>query len=716
MTCRSTLKRWPRIISALLAAVCLATPLAKACGPFFPSDILSKTDDELKAGPRGDFAVELERLKPHCTATVTAIIPEDKQRISYYLPDVASYGPAQTTAGDLADLRAALRESGASEAAITKMSGQLETLRKAIQTYQESLLKWEERSWDTTRGPKPEFSIVDIGNRLEGLPAEFADYQRGAIAYHSGQVDEARKSWLAILAQPAGQRKYRSTWAAYMIGRTYSTADPTKAVEYFRMTRELAKSGFADTLGLAAASLGWEAAAELKRDHPEQALALYLDQAASGDLTAGASLGQVASGCLADKKAPLNRLAKDEISRRVITAWLISTDYYKRSDTLANEYVHNTPRWLKAIEGADVKDAAGFDRLAWMAYKAGDFAATRRFLDRAPKDTGITYWVRAKLALREGKLEDAARFLDQAAKQFPETEEWPAATESKDADPPMHPRNRIRGELAVLKLSRSQYSTALDLLLKAGYWDDAAYVAERVLTPNELKSFVDQHVGSYKKQTHKAEDDRIITDSDPEPAIRHLLGRRLLRLGRWKEARAYFPAELQPKVDAYVTAIRTGHDAKHPNAERAKALWAAAKLARFSGLELLATELEPDGASAGGNWSSGKIESGPQRDKVVNVVSADERKRAEVVEVPNLRWHYRYTALDHAWAAAQLMPDDTDELAQLLCEAGAFVKAQDPKAADRFYKALVNRCPSTVLGQDAATRHWFPPDKPDVKK
>ena len=48
---------------------------------------------------------------------------------------------------------------------------------------------------------------------------------------------------------------------------------------------------------------------------------------------------------------------------------------------------------------------------------------------------------------------------------------------------------------------------------------------------------------------------------------------------------------------------------------------------------------------------------------------------------PDKRFHYRYRAADLAWEAARLMPDNAPELAVLLCEAGGWLKARDPKAA-----------------------------------
>ena len=57
------------------------------------------------------------------------------------------------------------------------------------------------------------------------------------------------------------------------------------------------------------------------------------------------------------------------------------------------------------------------------------------------------------------------------------------------------------------------------------------------------------------------------------------------------------------------------------------------------------------------------------------------------------------------------MPDESAILAERLCEAGGWVKGKDPRAADRFYKALVTRCGTTELGRAAIEKKWFPENK-----
>ena len=76
---------------------------------------------------------------------------------------------------------------------------------------------------------------------------------------------------------------------------------------------------------------------------------------------------------------------------------------------------------------------------------------------------------------------------------------------------------------------------------------------------------------------------------------------------------------------------------------------------------------------------------------------------------PNSRFHYRAIALDLAWRAALLMPDESEQTAEVLCTAGGWLKNFDRTGADRYYKALVKRCGKTTeLGRQADQLRWFP--------
>jgi hypothetical protein len=127
-------------------------------------------------------------------------------------------------------------------------------------------------------------------------------------------------------------------------------------------------------------------------------------------------------------------------------------------------------------------------------------------------------------------------------------------------------------------------------------------------------------------------------------------------------------------------------------------------------MELLGTEIEPDWFVYDGHFARDRIadrRSLPGPSALVSS-SSDERRRIGENTVPEERFHYRYEAAGHAWRAAELMPDQSDQTARVLCIAGSWLKDRDPQAADRFYKALVRRCGATQLGREADELRWFP--------
>src|SRR5262249_40210870 len=88
----------------------------------------------------------------------------------------------------------------------------------------------------------------------EEFICEFSDYDRGAFAYRQGPEhwEEARKAWQGLLERPEQDRHYRTVWAAFMLGKMAIKLGDSAAPGWFQKTREFARKGFADSLGLAA--------------------------------------------------------------------------------------------------------------------------------------------------------------------------------------------------------------------------------------------------------------------------------------------------------------------------------------------------------------------------------------------------------------------------------------------------------------------------------
>ena len=694
----------PRLSTSAAAAVLvaiLARPDLRACNPEFPNSVIGVPDKTLLAAPVADFRAELARIPAANDPGVKAIVPKE---YADWMGDKAMSD--QTDAMDVADLRAALRGVSSGE-----------TIVLALRTWRENFRK----------NPRNAPALP------AGLPEEFALYENGAICYHNKDLTGARAQWQKLLALPEKSRHYRTVWATYMIARTYAESDPATAAKLFPQVRTAAKGGFADSIGLATVSLGWEARAYWQLDNWKVAVELFLEELHAGDEIAPWSLRDVAAAFLAGDEKRLAAAAQIPATRQLITAYLAAQGGPENT-TRPNDLGKKAKRWLDLVAAANPTDLRGTDRLAWVAYQSDDPAAADRWLKlgaggggKEGEQTPLGQWIRAKLFLRQGQIDQAAACLARAAAGFPKNEEWndTAPYAAPDGfyggDRPWRPAAHAAGELAALKLGRAQFTDALDLLYRNNFWGDAAYIAECVLTPDELKAYIEKNFRDHDPGQYpldRSTDQRKFEQVN-DTGIRYLLARRLTRLGRWKEARPFYPAKLQPVLDQYIAGIRDGHDSKKTNAEKAAALWSAAKIARYQGMELLGTELAPDGGITGGAFdegTQGEAKTRPAqdlKDRTLAPLTKEEQQRLALLPeaLPDKRFHYRYIACDHAWDAAALMADNTDELAKILVEAGSWLSARDPKAVDRFYKALVTRCPKTALGQQAVALKWLPPFK-----
>ncbi|OYV05789.1 MAG: hypothetical protein CFE26_09760 [Verrucomicrobiales bacterium VVV1] len=126
-------------------------------------------------------------------------------------------------------------------------------------------------------------------------------------------------------------------------------------------------------------------------------------------------------------------------------------------------------------------------------------------------------------------------------------------------------------------LAREDFFQALDAVQQGGYEADAAYVAESVLSTDELIRFVRLHAPSWKDPEPIAPAASEEEPPDPgtperpvDPAtaltsmqgswspyisadnrLRWQLARRLAREGKFKEAREFMPPDLVPLWDHY---------------------------------------------------------------------------------------------------------------------------------------------------------------------
>jgi len=707
------LNRTGWIFSSLVLISWVGCWPARACGPFFPNTLLAAGSAALLDAPTATFLAELEAM---------AVTP------SHFLALPAELGFAeQTTSSEKVDLERALRSLGKKPAEAAPIVKAVESARDQLRDWLDSIDHLDEtpESHVPNSLASPPFPTLDLPS---DLPAEFADYLEGAWCWHNPAVKDksnARHAWKRLLARPPGERKYKSTWAAYMLGKSFEKENADQAMAWYQKVRELAAKprNFTDTAGLAAASLGLEARLLLRRHDYAGAINLYLDQLATGDQTAPNSLRFAAKQALQSGPAQLAALAKNPSIQPVITAYVIShrVEWASEDDGESKERGGFAIRWLEAVEVAGIKEVASAERFALAAYQANALDLAERWAKRSAAKP-VSQLVQAKLLLRKGKVVPAAAILSRLTALFPPDE--PLATNAAPAslfDRLLYhdsdaARQRTRGELGVLRLSRRDYVQALDALLRSGYERDADYVAERVLSVDELKTYVDRNwpPGSSIDNAMVASMDPSENDSAAAPnirkEIRHLLARRLTRTMRGDEAGDYYPTELRESWRELVQSLRAGRDDSLDARARAEALFSAAWIARTNGLELLGTAVEPDWFIYGGNFEMDPLlgERRPLQTQVAPASDDELRRAARNAADPDQRFHYRYQAAFLGWEAASLLPDNDDLTARILWQSGVWLKHRDPQTADLFYKALVKRNRRTVLGSAADAQRWFP--------
>ncbi|WP_447891266.1 hypothetical protein [Pseudomonas hormoni] len=636
-------RNWPRHLLCLSLSLPLGSALA--CGPDFPMRLLDNRGQSLAELPEGNFRFEINRLG-HAIAGLKNVT-----EVVYNSMDATDY---------------AEQRDKAEQAGLTvEQQAQVKQLRSLTDAHQ-------------------------VEAQGASLPTELVLYLAGAVAFNAGDPGLAAEYFRKVLALPADQRALRSTWAAYSLGRALfamsaeADAKPdllTPSREAFEQTRQLSIDGFSDPLELGVASLGEEARVARTAGDWNRAIELYATQNLHGSAVGYTSLKLLVADLAAMPDEQLAALLKGKPVQQLITASLISRLGWSFGDQPPNEQ-----KLIKLLQASTRGSLDNADRLAAVNYQQGDYASAKAFLEHAG-DGGLAWWLRAKLAMREGDKTAAAAAYAKAAQAFAQNESW-GERRTPDWDfETLQPKCRVEGESAILALQRGDYLQAFDQLYRSNdiYWFDAATVAERVLTVDELKHYVDTQVPAPPALTQQDRDNYV-----PLPVaakLRNLLGRRLLREERYDEAPAYFgDAELQNKAKAYGQLRQEAESAWWPT-RRAEALFNAAKIAREWGMDILGYEMAPDYATFGGNYSLESTEL-----KVGPLVAEEEVKRQHASAAqPDQRFHYRYVANALASRAADHLPHTSQAFAAVLCAATGWNTDQEQKSA--FYQRYVKEGP-----------------------
>ncbi|WP_019467423.1 hypothetical protein [Dyella japonica] len=716
-------RQW--IVAAVVAG--LAGAVAWACGPMFPNQLLDQREATLKFVPQNSFAFEAQHLLPATDKLVGSEPPpyggDDKKG------DDAEATSLGVSVAQLARIKT-LRDLHTGDEAFE----QGKDLPADLRAYVAGAL-------DFTRDQQDEAAARF--EQVLALPPDQAKLRSVWAAYMLGRI-HAEKAHDAASNAAVFQRERAAAAKAFELARTRAVdgASDTQglAVSSFGEEARLylydhgAQCSWGDLYGTPADAVdGADSASDneadrhaptkdagcgngLTADDLKRAITLYAAQAGHQSDSAVNSLAAVADFSMRQPHLA-DQLIDSPVPQRLLVAYVLARMGGESDDTAANATKPKIdPRLtalVQAIEKRGLDHVAGADRLASLAYQVGNYDLATRLVDKSSGP--LAEWVRAKLALQKGDMAAANAAYAAAAKAFPKADDPQAAIEPANAQ-------LISGEHGVLALARGEYVVAMGHLYDAGlavggdgnqydeygdtagtgYGNDAMYVAERVLTTDELKAFVDARAPASPVPERK-KDEHGYELSAPFPLadnLRYVLGRRLMRAGRYDEALSYLPADddirigsydenhtlkpagLRSKARAYAQALG---NSKHAWTDigKAQGLYAAAVIAREDGMEILGYEQSPDFHDNGGSFQGGSGQA-PDSLKQAYVTDGERQRYAESVAKPDYRFHYRYIAADEASQAADLLPPRSQAFAAVLCQATGWMLDGPPDYEDHY--------------------------------
>ncbi len=709
----------PKILCFAISACLLGTTIdpAFACGPDFPLELLSNRKQTLQGMPSGLFDFEATRLLAK---------------------------PAAKLAPEL-DLGTAWFESSP-EIPVTELQQQAET-----RDYTPSQID----AWKRARSAA---SAAEAMALVGDLPAAHQHYIAGAAAFRAGDLVAAKAEFEAILALgDAGSS--RVVWAEFMLARTAFLAGEgdAAAASHFENARTLAAGGAADPLGLAVASLGaqaqlsWRPIANAEEVDIAQtlprAVELYAQQAAYGSASGNASLLIVARWLNAHPEA-LQVGLNDALVRKLMTSYAFSRGFEAMDDAQTQAFSsgsdYKDPNLMAGMGSTKIASSLldailasspdgkldGGDRLAAALYRAGKFDDAAKFA--ASSDLPLAAWVSAKLALRAGDQKQAAAQYAKVIKGYAADEHWvPGGYESQS----LSAQCRAQGEAGTLALSQGDFAEAMLQFFNAGddYTNDMSYIAERVLSTDELIAFVDVHTKPQTLQKVEASEYSPLSYEIPfnaetgvrakgyqQHTLRAVLARRLLRESQYDRALPYFnnPLHLQSAKE-YGAAMLRANSAS--GIQKAQALFEAASIARTAGIDILGTQLSPDFAVYGGGF--GDYEPTPEElkespalyAKPTALISPEENKRTQLsAPQPNKRFHYRYQAVALAEQASDLLPARSQAFAATLCKATSWIIFRDQPAGEKLYRRYLHQGAYVPWGYRFGTTAGCP--KPEFER
>ena len=392
-------------------------------------------------------------------------------------------------------------------------------------------------------------------------------------------------------------------------------------------------------------------------------------------------------------------------------------------------------RWLDALANAKIDGSFAPVHVALLQYAAGRWQDCRASSLLIPADDPLRKLLLSRCQLRLEGDRSASRRLLEPGQPKPDK----ASATGRVAKPftnefslnvVIDPRNkteltaRVHGELGMMALSDGDFTEALNLFEEGGYGTEALYVAECLLSVDELKEHVERrHIAGPPAMNFNQ------GWNEPLENLEQELSSRLMRAGQLELALQYVKPAIRPQAMNYVLLRRAAERTDLEDRSRADAYWRSALTIRTIGEEVVHAPFGLSWSSGGEGWYVGygyfpRVRLGkagedlPVPSSILLEASPEEKRRLLAwqdthVDHPDLSERdARYAAFRHALQAVRLLPDNDPAGAEILQYAGNLLKYRDPKAAQPAYVLLVTRFKETRYGKHALKARWFSSERP----
>lgn len=518
------------------------------------------------------------------------------------------------------------------------------------------------------------------------LPAEldeFKLYLEGFEELHAApDLATVPEAWQKLLALPPERRHFRTAWVHFILGNHFKADCHT----HYDNCRNAVRAGFADSQGVALRSYTLEirygknpvrlirraAEAELSNSHLE--FLETIDQRWINSLTAPQYIS------LLEDPLCLEFLALMDTSDRF------------------NKMIGSYP-----LRSADIR--------ACHAYRKGDMKLARKYISMIKEPTLLSVYIEAKLARHTGNTFLGVKKLRQWLKMAEKATqiEKESLVNVYDEEYNINAEKDVYGLLGSAMVMRHDFLEAAEFFYRANSDSDLNHILERFFTLDEAEKFV-----------------ATLGDSKRDKIFKYLVSRRAFRENNFDLAARYMPGSEQQNLKNYIAFMEKGNNRNLDPNTRAIALYNAAKILRYHGMELAGTQEAPDffpgyfGSplpydgckecrfnKITGTWTLCREHWQWHRGDSTFAFPGFNAPHDYSTVPPSQRYHYRHKAAQLAMKAGRIAEDD--DLRAVICIFGGncMRKTSTPEA-DIFYKMLVNECKGSLLSKLADKQRWFP--------